>query len=170
MMMEYLISLFINMMLLGSSIMLVMTGTRDYIYEIGDWDMLSEVRMSLGQIADKVRYGNKIICNDDSVVIFFLDKPGHIIFRDEYYLKKNEENEGNYIFHKQYKGTAMTAIGQPLTGDTFIGSIFINKMKFTKTEDHTINIIIEGVNKISGHSINLETDIFCYGEFVAEGG
>ena len=56
MIIEYMISLSINMLLLGSGIMLILTGTKDYIYEIGDWDMVSEIRMSLGQISDKVRY------------------------------------------------------------------------------------------------------------------
>lgn len=165
MIMEYLVSLFISMMLLGSSIMLIMTGTRDYIYEIGDWDMLSEVRMSLEQIADKVRYGNVIICDNDNMTIIFYDKEKEIISRERYYLKNN--NVG-HIFHKHYNGSSNTAIGQPLTGNTFIGWVFIKKLKFTKCDEYTLKIEIEGVNKVSGHSVSLETDIFCYGEFMAE--
>lgn len=170
MIMEYMISLAINMLLLGSSIMLIMTGTKEYIYEIGDWDMVSEIRMSLGQIGDKVRYGNKIICNGSDLWIIFYDKPGQILYRDEYYLKNNGNSEEGYILHKQYDKGAISATGQPLTGDTFIGKVFIKKLDFTKGEDHTLKIEIEGVNKISGHTVSLETNIFCYGEFIAEGG
>lgn len=170
MIIEYMISLSINMLLLGSGIMLILTGTKDYIYEIGDWDMVSEIRMSLGQISDKVRYGNKIMCDGSDLWIIFYDKPAHIIYRDEYYLKNNENDGEGYILHKQYDAEAVTATGQPLTGDSFIGKVVINKLNFTKSDEHTLKIKIEGVNKLSGHTISLETNIFCYGEFVAEGG
>lgn len=151
---ELLISIPINIMLLAGGIMLIYNAVHAYVYSISDLELIEEVRQTAQRIDDSLRY-----CCDKDVKKNIL----------KVYVKDISASEIKEITYLMHNNGIVYCNNQPITGETMLGNIEIQRLQFDDNNDDTVHVFVEGVNLINGHRFSVENNVLCYAKFIENG-
>lgn len=148
---EMLISILINILLLAGGIVLIYSGIKAYAYAISDLELIEEVRLTTQRISDSLRYCYRKDVDENLLKVYVKDIGADVV------------KEITYTVH--HNGIVYCN-NQPITGETMLGNIEIDKLQFMDNGNGTVHIVVEGVNLINGHRFSVENNVLCYAEFL----
>lgn len=148
---ELLISIPINLLLLAGGIMLIYSGVHAYVYAISDLELIEEVDHTAQRISDSLRY-----CYDKEINKNIL----------KVYIKDIAANELKEITYSMHNNGIVYCNNQPITGETMLGNIKIQRLQFDDNNSDIVHFAVEGVNMINGHRFTVENNVLCYAKYI----
>ena len=130
---------------------------RMYFYSLSDWELLAEIRRSSASIAEDVSYAEALALDDDGrkLHIYTFGCNGVENIGVEYQWKKGENPR-------------IMKDGQPMTGGSRLGNIWITEFWGRRLESDLLQLHIKGKNMLTEHEYTVETVVQLYDGEIAE--
>ena len=143
--------------LFASAAILLWWILRIYAYSISDWELIAEVRRSAASITEDISYAESVVLDHDNKKMTI------------HTFGCNAEEAVYVEYHwKQSPYPHLVKDGQPMTGESRLGQIYILEFEEKKLEPDLLQLSILGKNQRTGHEYRMETVVQLYDGKIVE--
>ena len=142
---ELLISFPLIAMLLLAAGILFCWGIKSYTYMMSDWELQNQVRVSLEQVVRDLTYAEKL----------------DILGKKLYIFCRSTDETPKWVEYTITEAAMpkITRNQQPITGESTLGDIQIQRFSYRMEKESTVIIEIIGENLLTRHIYKLETAV-----------